>query len=95
MLVCSNPTGQCQLKAVVLAPPLSAPPCGMDMWTLRAGSYARIPAAQAADPEWSHVLADARWQRIDAPLLRHFDTDPAYTVPQERREWLYLPVARP
>jgi AraC-like DNA-binding protein len=35
-----------------------------------------------------------RLQRSDAPVLRHFDTDPAHTAPQERREWLYLPLAR-
>jgi AraC family transcriptional regulator len=91
---CSDPAGQCEVKAVVLAPPLSAPPCGMDIWSLRAGNYARIPVAQALDPEWNDVLADAGWQRTDAPVLRHYDTDPAYTVAQERREWLYLPVAR-
>jgi hypothetical protein len=86
--------GSCELQAVVLAPPLSAPPGRMDSGSVAAGWYARIPAAQARGGRWDERLAEAGWQRSDAPVLRHFDTDPAHTAPQERREWLYLPLAR-
>ncbi|WKB55489.1 helix-turn-helix domain-containing protein [Eleftheria terrae] len=86
--------GQCELQAAVLAQPLSAAPPDMGQGRLKAGCYARIAAAQAAQQPWDQVLADAGWQRIDAPVMRHYATDPAYTPPQERREWLYLPVMR-
>lgn len=89
-----NAAGLWKLQAVVMAPPLVAAPSGMDRWTLRAGHYARVPAEQGGSRAWDELLADAGWQRTDAPVLRHYDTDPAYTAPQERREWFYLPLAQ-
>ncbi|HZP23442.1 MAG TPA: AraC family transcriptional regulator [Terriglobales bacterium] len=86
--------GLCEMQAVVMAPPLVASPRGMDTWTLRAGTYARIAATQACNKSWDELLAGAGWQRTDAPVVRRYVTDPAYTAPQERREWLYLPLVR-
>ncbi|WP_280152483.1 AraC family transcriptional regulator [Piscinibacter sp. XHJ-5] len=86
--------GLCEMQAVVLAPPLAVSPAGMEAATVAAGWYARIPAAQATQRHWDDCLADAGWQRTEGAVLRHFDTDPAHTAPQERREWLYLPLAR-
>lgn len=80
------------LDALVLAAPLAQPPRGFGCAAIAGGAYARVapgPLAGLDDP-----LHDAGWQRIDQPVLRHYDTDPAYTPPPERREWLYVPVAR-
>lgn len=86
--------GQVELAAVALAPPLSRAPRGLAGWHLQAGDYARIPVEGAQQAPWDDLLRDAGWVRTDGHVLRHYDTDPAYTAPQERREWLYLPVAR-
>ena len=50
-----------------------------------------IEAALAINDDRLH---EAGWQRTDHAALRHYDTDPAHTPPPERREWLYVPVAR-
>jgi AraC-like DNA-binding protein len=85
--------GRVELTAATLALPLSNAPAGTAAWQMPAGDYARIALADAALP-WTALLRDGGWDRTEGPVLRHYDTDPAYTAPQERREWLYLPVAR-
>ena len=85
----------CRVTSAVLAQPLSCAPRGMDRLTLAAGWYGRINALRSADHRHlDDALRDAGWQRTDGAMARHYATDPAYTAPQERREWLYLPLAR-
>ena len=84
--------GVLELSAVALAPVLAAAPKGTSAWRLRAGRYARIPAQQAGALPWDDLLREGGWERTGGTVLRHYDTDPAYTAQQERREWWYLPV---
>lgn len=80
------------IQAAVLAQPLAHPPNGLDHGDIRRGTYARLSSRHASDLD--ERLREAGWQRTDAPSLLHYDTDPANTPPPERREWLYVPVAR-
>jgi AraC-like DNA-binding protein len=89
----SRAGGLLELTSVVLGPPLSQAPRGMDRGSVKAGNYARIPALAVGRANWSDLLHEGGWQRRDGESLRHYDTDPAFTAPQERREWIYVPVA--
>jgi len=80
------------LRAAVLAAPLTHAPRGFGRDTIAGGTYARLAASHAM--RLDEHLREAGWQRTDQALLRHYDTDPANTPPPERREWLYVPVAR-
>lgn len=90
----SRAAGLCQLSSVVLGPPLSQAPAGMDRGVVKAGHYARIAAHEVNGTNWTDVLHQAGWQRCAGDSLRHYDTDPAFVAPQERREWLYLPITK-
>jgi len=90
----SRAGGLCQLSSVVLGPPLSQAPDGMDRAAVKAGHYARIAAHEVNATNWTDVLHQAGWQRCAGDSLRHYDTDPAFVAPQERREWFYIPIAR-
>lgn len=81
-----------RIQAVALAQPLARPPEGLDHGRIGAGAYARLSTRHAGDLD--ERLREAGWQRTDVPSLLHYDTDPANTPPPERREWLYVPVAR-
>jgi AraC family transcriptional regulator len=89
----ARPPGQrVALRAAVLAAPLAHAPVGFERYAIASGRYARLAFADAA--QLDDHLHDTGWQRTDQPILRHYDTDPAHTPPPERREWLYVPVAR-
>lgn len=81
-----------RIQAAVLAQPLVHPPDGLDHGAIGCGAYARLSSKHAVDLD--ERLREAGWQRTDGPSLLHYDTDPANTPPPERREWLYVPVAR-
>lgn len=96
-----RPGARLVLDAVVLAAPLAQAPVGFGHGTVEAGAYAKVPLGVGAPGScgWcagglDDHLHNAGWQRTGQPLLRHYDTDPAYTAPPERREWLYVPLAR-
>jgi AraC family transcriptional regulator len=80
------------LEAAVLAAPLCRPPQGFGCGAIASGTYARVPVGPLAGLD--EPLREAGWQRSGEQVLRHYDTDPAYTPPPERREWLYVPVRR-
>lgn len=84
--------GRASIQAAVLAQPLAHAPVGFDRGRIGCGTYARLSARHVNDLD--DRLREAGWQRTDAPSLLHYDTDPANTPPPERREWLYVPVAR-
>ncbi|MED5620221.1 AraC family transcriptional regulator [Ideonella sp. BN130291] len=86
--------GDVSLSAAVLGNPLTHAPVGLATAHVAPGPYARVALEQATNPLLADALHDAGWQRTDGPVLRHYDTDPAQTVAPERREWLYLPLAR-
>jgi AraC-like DNA-binding protein len=96
-----RPGARLVLDAVVLAAPLAQAPAGFGHGTVEAGAYAKVPLDIGAPGSYGWCagglddrLHDAGWQCTGQPLLRHYDTDPAYTAPPERREWLYVPLAR-
>jgi AraC-like DNA-binding protein len=90
----SRAAGLYQLSSVVLGPPLSRAPADMDRGVVKAGHYARIAAHEVHGTNWNDVLHQAGWKRCAGHSLRHYDTDPAYVAPQERREWIYLPITK-
>jgi AraC family transcriptional regulator len=87
-----RPDQRVSLRAAVLAAPLAHRPDGFGLDTIAGGTYARLAARHAARID--EHLHEIGWQRADQTFLRHYDTDPAHTPPPERREWLYVPVAR-
>ena len=84
--------GLCDVAALVIAPLLSREPRHMKRLAIRAGTYARIGARDARGSAWEDDLRGRGWRRAEGAILRHYDTDPAHVVEQERREWLYVPV---
>ena len=81
----------CRVTAAVLAQPLARAPRGMDRVLLSAGWYGRVDALHHPGfRQLDDALRESGWQRTDGAPVRYYETDPAHTAPQERREWLYL-----
>lgn len=81
------------LHAAVLASPLRSPVRGLDGLEIKAGTYAvfdRPFGSLDVDPD--SILEQHGWRRADAPRFHQFITDPARTIPSQRRDRRWVPV---
>lgn len=86
---------QVSFHAAVLEASLRAPVRGLDRLKIDAGTYAVFdrPFGQLdVDPD--NILEEQGWRRIDAPRFHQFITDPARTIPSQRRDRRWIPVVK-
>lgn len=82
------------IHASVVAKLIRTPVRGLDGFHIPAGAYAVFDqpfSVLGVDPDL--VLDRHGWRRRDAPRLHQFITDPARTIPSQRRDRRWIPVA--
>jgi len=90
-----NLDGHVNFHAAVLEQSLRVPVRGLDRLTLPAATYAVFdrPFEQlTSDPD--HILAENGWRRTGSARFHQFITDPARTIPSQRRDRRWVPVER-